>query len=114
LVFIDGGLLGRGIRVLGGVVHQTARGEAMLGPDSSKTTSDRWAPPVSVLRRPAAYRFGRAGLSSPGPFLGLGQLVSPQPFSIWKRISFPILKQICFIFVIKLAQFETLQICKIL
>jgi hypothetical protein len=27
---------------------------------------------------------------------------------------FPVLKQICFIFVIKLAQFETLQICKIL
>jgi hypothetical protein len=83
LVFIDGGLLGRGIRVLGGVVHQTARGEAVLGPDSSKTTSDRRAPPVSVLRRPAAYRFGRAGLSRPGPFLGLGQLVSPQPFSIF-------------------------------
>jgi hypothetical protein len=29
--------------------HQTARGDAVFGLVSSKTTSDRWAPPISIL-----------------------------------------------------------------
>jgi hypothetical protein len=29
--------------------HRTARGDAVFGQVSSKTTSDRWAPPISVL-----------------------------------------------------------------
>jgi hypothetical protein len=72
-----GGLLGRGARVLGGVEHRTAHGEAVFEPDSLKTTYDRWALPVSVLCHLVAYRFGCVGLARPGPFLGLGQLVSP-------------------------------------
>jgi hypothetical protein len=59
-------------------VHRTAQGEAVLGPDLSKTMSDRLVPPISVLCLSAVYRFGRVGLAGPGPFLGLGQLVSPQ------------------------------------
>jgi hypothetical protein len=57
-------------------MHRTARGDAVFGLVSSKTTSDRGA---------AVYRFGRAGLTGHGPLLSLGRLVPPQPFSYFFR-----------------------------
>jgi hypothetical protein len=53
----------RGLGFGRGGVNRSASEEAMTGPVSSKTTSDRWAPPISVLNAAAAYRFGRAGLA---------------------------------------------------
>jgi hypothetical protein len=50
--------LARGLGFGGSIEHRTARGETVLGPNSSKTTTDRWAPAVSVLNTVAAYRFG--------------------------------------------------------
>jgi hypothetical protein len=50
--------LARGLGFGGSIDHRTARGETVLGPDSSKTMADRWAPPVSILNVVAAYRFG--------------------------------------------------------
>jgi hypothetical protein len=89
-VFIEGGGLGEGLGFGRHRLHRTAQGSTGFGPVSSKMMSDRWAPPVSVLRHSAAHHFGRAGLDGPGPFLGLGQLVSPQPFSIFFGKGFPI------------------------
>jgi hypothetical protein len=52
----------RGLGFGRGGANRTSSEGAVTGPVSSKTMSDRWAPPVSILNAAVAYRFGRAGL----------------------------------------------------
>jgi hypothetical protein len=75
--------VGKGLGHGAASMHQTARGGAVFGPVFSKTMSDRWAPPVSVLSLRAAYPFGCGVFAGPGPLLGLGRLVPRSPFAIF-------------------------------
>jgi hypothetical protein len=111
VVLIGGVAWARGLGFGRGASDQTASGEAVAEPVSLETTSDRWAPPVSVLCAVVAYRFGPGSLLGWAWLLGLGRLGAPGPFFI-----FPFSFSFLFEFknqikVSKMHNFEYFQVC---
>jgi hypothetical protein len=104
----------RGLGFGRGASDRTASGEAVAEPVSLETTTDRWAPPVSVLCDVVAYRFGPGSLLGWAWLLGLGRFGAPGPFSIFLLFLFPFLSYLNLknqIKVSKIHNFEYFQVC---